>query len=129
MDLESREEELRLDDLTDLQVASHFYSLSEIYQREREQQQLERVQEQLQAYREAEMPGSRLDCVEEGVELWTEICRYWVEAGMYDGEGLAAVTPVLAVYSDLGVNVEDTETLEDLKEVLDEGMDYFEPER
>lgn len=48
---------------------------------------------------------------------------------MYDGEGLAAVTSVLAVYSDLGVNVEDTETLEDLKEALDESMDYFELKR
>lgn len=129
MELESREDELEIDDLTDLQTASHFYGLSQINQREREQQQLERVQEQLQAYQKAEMPGSRLGRVEEGVDLWAEICRYWVETGMYDGEGLAATTPVLAVYSDLGVNVEDTESLEDLKEVLNEGIDYFEPER
>ena len=129
MELESRDEELGVDDLTYLQTASHFYGLSEIDQREREQRQLKRVHEQLQNYQKAKMPGSRLDRIEEGADLWAEICCYWVETGMYDSEGLAAVTPVLAVYSDLGVNVEDTETLEDLEEVLNGGIDYFEPKK
>ncbi|MEF8880392.1 MAG: hypothetical protein V5A72_01005 [Candidatus Nanohaloarchaea archaeon] len=129
MELESRDGiDQSLEVLDDLQTFSHFYGLIEIYQQEREHQQLENVQKQLRKYREAEMPGSRRERMEEGADLWAEICSYWSETGMYDMEGLAAVTPVLAVYSDLGVNVEDTETLEDLKEVLDEGMDYFEPQ-
>lgn len=46
MELESKEDELEIDDLNDLQTASHVYGLSEMCHREREQQ-LERVQEQL----------------------------------------------------------------------------------
>lgn len=119
--------ETGIDDLSDLETLSHMYGLAEAYQQEREQKQLEQVHEQLKEYRKAKASGTRLDPVEEGTALWADICVYWDETGMYDMEGLTAVTPILATYADLGVNVEDTDNLDDLKEVLDEGMDYFEP--
>ncbi|WEL23661.1 hypothetical protein [Candidatus Nanohalovita haloferacivicina] len=125
----NNENQLSIDELSDLETASHFYALAEIDQQRREEEQLERVQEQLKRYRQAGSPGTRLDRVEEGSKLWAEACIYWDETGMYDIEGLAAVTPVLAVHADLGVNVEDAYGLDEIKEVLDEGMEYFEPQK
>lgn len=116
-----------LENLSDLEMASHLYGLSQAYQQQREQEALEKVQEQLTEYRKAKASGTRLDPVEEGTELWADICIYWDETGMYDMEGLAAVTPILATQADLGVNVEDTHSLDELEDVLEEGMDYFEP--
>lgn len=121
------EDNTALENLSDLETISHMYSLSQAYQQEREQAQLEKVQEQLTEYKKAKAAGTRKDPFEEGTELWADICAYWDETGMYDIEGLAAATPILATNGDLGVNVEDTDSLGELKEVLDEGMDYFEP--
>lgn len=121
------EDDTALENLSDLETVSHMYGLSQAYQKQRERDQLERVQEQLTEYRKAKAGGTRRDPVEEGTELWAEICTYWDETGMYDAEGLAAVTPILATHADLGVNVEDADSLDDLKSILDEGMDYFEP--
>lgn len=115
------------ENLSNLEAASHLYGLSKAYQQQREQEALEKVQEQLTEYRKAKASGTRLDPVEEGTELWADICIYWDEADMYDMEGLAAVTPILATQADLGVNVEDAHSLDELEEVLEEGMDYFEP--
>lgn len=118
-----------IENLSDLEMASHLYGLSQAYQQQREREALENVQEQLTEYRKSKASGTRLDPVEEGTELWADICIYWDEAGMYDIEGLAAVTPILATHADLGVDVENTSSLEELEEVLEEGMDYFEPQK
>ncbi|QKQ98083.1 hypothetical protein GKQ38_00905 [Candidatus Nanohaloarchaea archaeon] len=116
-----------VEDLSELETVSHMYGLVQSYQNDREQKQLEKVYDQVKNYKIAKAPGTRSDPVEEGLDLWGEIGAYWDMTGKYDGKALAAATPILATEADdLGVNVEDAESLEELRDILDEGIDYFE---
>lgn len=112
-------------ELSDLEALSHFYGLVESYHQEQVQEQLEKTFEQVQRYKKSKRPGSRLDLLEEGADLWADICQYWDATGKYEIRDLSALTPIMAVQKDLGVDIEGVSCLEELESELDEGIDYF----
>lgn len=120
---ESTEEEISA--MSDLEAASHLYGIVKSYQQEQIQEQLEKTWRQVKSFRDSKRPGSRKDFLEEGKDLWADICNYWDTTGKYDINDLKALTPIMASQEDLGVALEEVRSLEELKDELDDGVDYF----
>lgn len=115
-----------IDSLPNLQMASHLYGVAKAQENEKIEEQLETVYDKLQDYRRAKMPGSREDKIEVGTELWAEASKYWDMTGQYDSKALSAITPIFAVYSEgIGVGMQDADDMEELKELLDGGIEGF----
>lgn len=112
-------------EFSDLAVYSHMYGLAKIEQKNIEERQLEEVYDKLQEYKKRNVPGSRKDDFSIGVDLWTEMCNYWDLTGQYDGRALAAMTPILATQMSLSMDIKHASSLEDVREVLDEGIEGF----
>ncbi len=124
--LEPDYQEDQLDELSDLEVASHFYGINKALYNEQVEQQLEIVYDKLQEYKRAKIPGSRENKTEKGTELWAEAAKYWDMKGKYDSEAIAATTPVFAIHSEgIGVGMEDADDIEELQELLDDGIEGF----
>ncbi len=124
--LEPDYQEEQLDELSDLQMASHLYGITKAKHEEQVEEQLENVYEKVQEYRKAKMPGTRESKMEKGTEIWAEAAKYWDMTDKYDSEALAAATPIFVVHSEgIGVGMQESDDLEDLRERLDGGIEGF----